>query len=80
MEPLIYLVMVILFIAIIFMRGYKCPKCGKRTKEIKSSRYEDTTPRKKDGTRDKRYKVSGVTWVTVECKNEKCKNVFECLK
>ncbi len=63
----------------ILTKGYKCSKCGTRTSDVKSSRYQDTTPRKKDGTRDKRYNTTGVTWKTIECKNEECNNIWEVI-
>ena len=63
----------------ILTKGYKCSKCGTRTSEVKSTRYEDRTPRKKDGTRDKRYNTTGITWKTIDCKNEKCDNIWEVI-
>ena len=70
--PIQFLAVLGLIIGIyILTKGYKCSKCGTRTSEVKSSRYVDTTPRKKDGTRDKRYNTTGITWktLTVRMKN-----------
>lgn len=71
----------IFFAAIIglylLLKGYKCDKCGTRTSEVQSTRYQDTTPTKKDGSRDKRYNLTGITWKTIKCKNEKCDNTWE---
>ena len=45
-------------LALIFS-GHKCPHCGKRNKEVVSSKFVDTTVKKSDGSNDKRYKKTG---------------------
>ena len=78
--PVIVLIVFVVIVGLyLFFKGYKCNKCGTRTSEVQSTRYEDTTPTKKDGSRDKRYNITGITWKTIKCKNEKCGNTWETL-
>jgi hypothetical protein len=87
------IVIVILFILagivtfIIRMSGYKCPKCGTRTrfytnKELIKEEYKHTN---KDGSKNKRYSdqnnpLISTYKLTIECSNEDCKHVFTELK
>ena len=41
------------------MKDYKCPECGVRTVEVKSKKFVDTTRRKSDGSKDRRYNTRG---------------------
>ncbi len=48
--------------AIWYLLKPKCPKCNKKVfkkAEILDTKYTDTTPTKKDGTRDRRYNKTG---------------------
>ena len=67
---------IIITIIIYAFRGHKCPECGVRTVEVKSKKFVDTTRRKSDGTKDRRYNTRGYNLLTIKCSNEKCGNTF----
>jgi len=53
---------IILLIWFWYLLKPKCPECQKKvfkSAKVLDKTYSDTTPRKKDGSRDKRYNSSG---------------------
>ena len=59
---LVFLITFTLVTLVWYMMKPKCPKCKKKVfknPEVLDTKYTDTTPRKKDGTHDRRYNKSG---------------------
>ena len=56
---MIMIVLVIFLLAIVwYMLNPNCPECKKKVfkrPDVLDTKYTDTTPRKKDGSHDKRY-------------------------
>ena len=73
---IIIAISIIITIIIYAFRGHKCPECGVRTVEVKSKKFIDTTRRKSDGTKDRRYNTRGNDLLTIKCSNEKCGDTF----
>ena len=62
MELLYILLFLILSPFIYYWLKPRCPSCNKKvfkTPEVLDRKYTDTTPRKKDGSHDRRYNTSG---------------------
>ena len=64
----------IVVILVLVFSGYKCLSCGARTRDTISSKWIDTTPKTKSGSRDKRYDSRGHRQYKIKCKN--CKKIF----
>lgn len=77
---MIMIVLVIFLLAIVlYMLNPNCPECKKKVfkrPDVLDTKYTDTTPRKKDGSHDKRYNKSGY-WSKLKKWTCKCGHVWQ---